>query len=297
MRIIEKLFMRYGWACFYRRKTTSVLQNNLHTDQPFKQLIASWRYWCADPFIVKEKDKYYVFCELMDIKTSYALLGIAELNPSGKTYVRPIADLKCHVSYPNVFKIKDTWYMIPETSNRKTIELYKAIKFPYEWKKIATLANNINAADTTVFVQDNKYYIFIYEQNYNPDKLSIAHLNLETFKLENICSVMEYYTRVGRPAGNIFVEGDKYYRPVQYGINEYGEKIFVYRFAFDVINKKYKEEKVKELSLADFDEKLEKQGFKCCHTYNSVGDFEVIDTKYAKFSLLKPIYWIMKHFV
>ena len=135
MNILKRMFMNYGWACFYRRKITYVLQDNLQTSQPFKQLITSWRYWCADPFIVKEDDKYYVFCELMDIKTCKGLLGLAELNPFGKTYVQPIADLKCHVSYPNISKENDTWYMIPETSSRKTIELYKAIKFPYKWEK------------------------------------------------------------------------------------------------------------------------------------------------------------------
>lgn len=108
---------------------------------------------------------------------------------------------------------------------------------------------------------------------------------------------MEYYTLVGRPAGNIFIKDGIYYRPTQFGINEYGEKILVYRFEFDSINKKYREEKIKDLSLADFDKNLEKKGFKCCHTYNTCDEFEVIDTKYAKFSLLKPIYWIIKHFV
>lgn len=286
--------MRCGWACFYRKKTSSIFDDNLHTGQPFKQLVTSWRYWCADPFIVHEKGKYYVFCELMDIKKSYALLGLAELNPLCKTYVRPIADLKCHVSYPNVFKAEDTWYMIPETSKRKTIELYKALKFPYKWEKVTVLASNIDAADTTIFVQNDKYYVFIYEQN-KPYKLSIACLNLKTFKLENIYPVADYSQKVGRPAGNILVEKGMFYRPAQLGVNEYGEKIFIYKFVFDPVNKKYKEEKIKTLQLSDFDEKLVKKGFKCCHTYNACDDFEVIDTKYAKYSLLKPVYWIMKH--
>lgn len=295
-KLFDKLFMEHGWACFYRRRTNSVLAGPLTSKQPFSELLTSWRYWCADPFIVYENGQYYVFCELMDIKTSHGLLGLAKLNPSGKTYVKPIADLTCHVSYPNVFKVQGTWYMIPETSERKTIELYRAVHFPDKWEKQAVLAENIIAADTTMFEQNGQFYVFIYEPLHNPDKLHIARLNLQTGQLENKRMVKEYDTRVGRPAGNIWIENGKYYRPVQSGTQKYGEKMFIYEFQFDPQSGHYTEQLVKELTLGAFDLQLVKAGFSGCHTYNACGDFEIIDTTYACLSLFRPLRLLLKKF-
>lgn len=294
--LLQHLFTERGWSCFYRRKKTSVLGGSLNNGQPFSELLTSWRYWCADPFLVQENGAYYVFCELMDTKTSHGLVGLAELNPGGKTYVKPIADLGCHVSYPNIFKVQNTWYMIPETSGRKTIELYQAVRFPDKWEKQAVLAENIIAADTTVFKQDGQFYVFIYEPLHNPDKLHIARLNLQTGQLENKRMVKEYDTRVGRPAGNCWVENGKYYRPVQSGTKKYGEKMFVYEFQFDPQSGRYTEREVKSLELAAFDPQLVKTGFSGCHTYNACGDFEIIDTTYAHFSCLRPLRLLLKYF-
>lgn len=296
MRFFKYLFTECGWACFYRRKTTSILSGSLDNGQVFSEILTSCRYWCADPFIVSENGQYYVFCELMDIKTSHGVLGLAKLNPGGKTYANPIVDLTCHVSYPNVFKVKDTWYMIPETSERKMIELYMAVHFPDKWTKVAVLAENITAADTTVFEQEGQLYLFIYEPLHNPDKLHVAELNLQTWQLENKRLVKEYDTRVGRPAGNCWIEDGKYYRPVQSGSQKYGEKMFVYEFQFDTKNGKYTEQQVKELTLAAFAPQLVKSGFSGCHTYNACGDFEIIDTTYARFSLSRPFRLLLKCF-
>ena len=295
-KLFDKLFIEHGWTCFYRRKTNSVLAGPLQSKQPFAEILTSWRYWCADPFIVEENGTYYVLCELMDIKTSHGLLGLAELNPGGKTYVRPIADLGCHVSYPNVFKVQDTWYMIPETSGRKTIELYQSVHFPDKWEKKAVLAENITAADTTVFWQNGRPYVFIYEPHHNPDKLSIARLDVTAGKLTEQHLVKEYHTRVGRPAGNVWEENGKSYRPVQSGTQAYGEKMFVYAFEFDPQTGTYHEQEVKALTLAEFDPQLVKAGFSGCHTYNACGDFEIIDTTYARFSPLRPLRLLLKKF-
>lgn len=299
MKLFNKLFFEHGWVCFYRRKKSSVLSNSYSysysNNQQFKQLITDNRYWCADPFIVREREKYYVFCELMDTKTSHGLIGVAELNPYGKTYVRPIIDLKCHASYPNLFKVQDTWYMIPETSERKTIELYQAVFFPDKWERKSILAENIMSVDTTVFLQDGQHYVFIYEPHHNPDKLSIAKLNVFDGILEDKILVKNYQSRVGRPAGNVWVEKEQYYRPVQSGIKKYGEKMLIYSFQFNKKNKTYIEKEEKILSLEDFDKSLSRYFFGC-HTYNSCDDFEVVDTTYVRFSIFRPIRLLLKYF-
>lgn len=50
--------------------------------------------------------------------------------------------------------------MIPETCVNKSIELWKALDFPYKWEKHSNLMNDISAADTTPFYHEGMWYLF-----------------------------------------------------------------------------------------------------------------------------------------
>ena len=291
---LKKFFIEHTWKCFFRKKTSFILKENQENRQVLKPLLTVGQYWCADPFIVYEKGQYYVFCEMMDCKTSHGILGVVELNLYKKNYVKPVMDFDCHMSYPNVFKYNENWYMIPETCGRKTIELYKAIQFPCKWEKISILKNNLHAVDTTVFEQENKYYVFIYEPNDEHNILSVAELDMENFKLKNITKVKEYSSRIGRPAGNIIKYNGKTYRPTQYGVNYYGEKIVFKEFKFNPITFFYDEKDVKEFTVKDIDLSKRNSNVLGCHTYNSVKDYEIIDIIYTQFSLFRPIRLLLK---
>ncbi len=285
MNLLNKLFFETWWFTYYR---------NDAKDMHWKKIYCSGRYWCADPFVVKDGCNTYAFCEVMDTKKSRGLIGCVELDEDNRSEMRVIMDLGCHASYPNVFKYDGSWFMIPETSARRTIELYRAVEFPYIWDRGTPILNNINAVDTTIFIENGIIYVFIYEPNGNKNRLSIGVLNLEQNMIEDIKLVKEYDAKIGRPAGGIINKDGQLFRPTQYGVNYYGERIDLYKITdFPSLYNEIKSSVIDEsiCSVRPLGYK-----YKGIHTYNLVDGIEIIDKQFRVFKLLRPIKLLFKRF-
>lgn len=293
---ITRFFTETKWISLYRVRETEILPFNNDSALPWKQLKSDERYWCADPFLAEEKGQFYVFCEMMDCKKSVGLLGAAPLNTSADTYIEPVAHLDCHTSYPNVFKWQNSWYMVPETCARKTIELYQAVRFPDRWEKIGVLAENLHAVDTTVFTLNDKLYAFIYEPDGAKNILSIAELDMQIRRFIRTQKVKEYDCRIGRPAGNVICHQGHMFRPTQYGVNTYGGYIVWKEFSFDPVSYRYDEKDVAQIRPDEIKAIPDIPVWRGCHTYNCVGNIEIIDVKYQYFSPLKPLRSFCKKF-
>ena len=294
MKLIEKLFFEGVWECYFRDiQSVSLLDKKAVADN-WNKIIVPRRYWCADPFIVNDEKDNYVFCELMDRKISRGLLGIGKLSVNGETKITILADLGCHTSYPNIFTVNGEWFMIPETVDRKSIELYKAKVFPYTWEKVATILNGINAVDTTVFFMNEKMFLFIYDENGVNNKLSIGELDLNTYTVKNIKKVMQYTSKVGRPGGNIVYKAGQLLRPTQYGVNHYGEALIFKNFQYNPENGEYHEEDVMEMRPVDIMPEYIAKNLNGLHTYNQVGKYEIIDVHRKNFFIERPLVSLLK---
>lgn len=294
MKLIEKLFFEGVWECYFRDiQSVSLLDKKAVADN-WNKIIVPRRYWCADPFIVNDEKDNYVFCELMDRKISRGLLGIGKLSVNGETKITILADLGCHTSYPNIFTVNGEWFMIPETVDRKSIELYKAKVFPYTWEKVATILNGINAVDTTVFFMNEKMFLFIYDENGVNNKLSIGELDLNTYTVKNIKKVMQYTSKVGRPGGNIVYKDGQMLRPTQYGVNHYGEALIFKNFQYNPENGEYHEEDVMEMRPVDIMPEYIAKNLNGLHTYNQVGKYEIIDVHRKNFFIERPLVSLLK---
>ena len=205
-----------------------------------------------------------------------------------------LADLGCHTSYPNIFTVNGEWFMIPETVDRKSIELYKAKVFPYTWEKVATILNGINAVDTTVFFMNEKMFLFIYDENGVNNKLSIGELDLNTYTVKNIKKVMQYTSKVGRPGGNIVYKDGQMLRPTQYGVNHYGEALIFKNFQYNPENGEYHEEDVMEMRPVDIMPEYIAKNLNGLHTYNQVGKYEIIDVHRKNFFIERPLVSLLK---
>jgi hypothetical protein len=212
---------------FFREQWTPVLRA---LDGSFLKIIAppEDRFW-ADPFIVENNGKKYLFVE-QQIGFENGTLGVIEIFPD-LTYSEfvPILEKNYHLSFPNVFHFENNWYLIPETHENKTIDLYKAADFPYKWKYETALMKNITAADSTVFYHQNKWWLFtsislennslnnnlhIFYSDYFPSDKWTAHPeNPVVSGLKN-----------SRMAGAVFVRDGKIYRPAQDCVKDYGQK-------------------------------------------------------------------------
>ena len=280
---VMRLFAEEIWECHIRCNY-----------QAWSRIIASNRYWCADPFVVKDDEgvKWHFFCEMLDRYKSRGFIGYSEIKENGIVKPRIIEDLGCHASYPCVFRHEKKWYMIPETVDRHSIELYTAAEFPFKWNKIADLASHLPAVDTTVFQLEGEYYVFIYEQYEKGNRLSIGRLDFSTLSLQDVQLVQQYSSKLGRPAGNVIMREGRYYRPTQYGVNHYGEEIVFKEFCYNPRTKKYWEKDVTIKRAEDFlKSDIQYTG---CHTYNCLGKYEVIDVLRRKIFLFRPVMCLLK---
>ena len=75
-------------------------------------------------------------------------------------------------------------------------------------------------------------------------------------------------------------------RIAQYGVGEYGKGLIIYEI--DEVEPVYKEHEVKRVMPEDVPVESDRK-FTGIHTYNSLGDIEVIDLKYTSYSLSEYI--------
>jgi hypothetical protein len=182
----------------------------------------------ADPFPAKEKDKYFIFVEEVLYKNKKGHISVIELDQDGK-YREPVKVLEkeYHLSYPFIFRWRDGYFMIPETSKNKTIELYRSTNFPFEWKLEAVLMQDLKAVDATLFELDGLWWMFV---NIGAEGTLNAFDELHLFYAESPLGPWQPHkrnpvksdVRSARPAGRLFRWRGDWYRPAQNCSQNYG---------------------------------------------------------------------------
>jgi len=245
----------------------------------FKAINPPRRLFWADPFIIADENNYYVFVEEFIYKTNKAHLSVLQLNCDGHLIKsEKILERPYHLSYPFVFKIDGTYYMIPETNQNKTIELYKCCDFPYIWKFEKYIMENISATDTTLFHYENKWWLFTTIDQTG----GVSSCSTELFLFYSDDPIMGKWVSHplnpvvsdesrARCAGKIFVDGGKIYRPSQDCSIRYGRGLNINHIT-KLNEQEYNEVLLKEIK-PDWDPKL-----KGLHTINSDKDMIIIDT-------------------
>ncbi|WP_445116478.1 glucosamine inositolphosphorylceramide transferase family protein [Acinetobacter sp. WZC-1] len=261
-------YIRFGWL-----------------DQPFTQLDQLKQLYevhspnkltFADCFYAAHDNRHYIFFEEVDDQHPVGFLSVFEVFKDGThTEPQPVLKLDYHLSYPCVFQIRDDWYMIPETSANKTIELWKCTDFPLKWEKHSNLMENIEAVDSTPFYHEDRWYLFTSTRRNCKkfgDRLDIFHTedilnpDWKEHPLNPVCKGILQY----RMAGKVFHYQDKLIRPSQDSLKRYGGNI-EFKFIQELSPTTYKEQLL-EIMLPDWNK--EDDG---CHTINVQENFVVLD--------------------
>lgn len=112
----------------------------------------------ADPFITKENGIFYCFFEICTGRITTSELGYAfSYNGITWNYGCKLKGFESRCAFPNVFKYRDNWYMIPDTSGN--IDVYKAVNFPEKWVKVNTLIEG-RFSDTDIVEINGIWYLF-----------------------------------------------------------------------------------------------------------------------------------------
>lgn len=110
----------------------------------------------ADPFIFSYKKKDYVFFENNDLKLNKGKISFGEINQNKLIKIKDILNLNFHLSYPFIWEYEGNFYLLPETSENKSIHIWKAKKFPNKWVYFKTLLKNEYCCDTTILQDKSK---------------------------------------------------------------------------------------------------------------------------------------------
>ena len=216
-------YIRFGW-----------LDESLKNQEPLKNLFeihSSKEFTFADSFYVQDHDRHYIFFEEVDDQHPVGFLSVLEVFKDGThTTPKSILKLDYHLSYPCVFKVENDWYMIPESSANKTVELWKCIDFPLKWEKHSNLLENIEAVDSTPLYHEGMWYLFTSTRRNCKkfgDRLDlfftqdILNPNWQEHPQNPVCKGKIQYRMAGKP----FIYQNKLVRPSQDSLKRYGGHI------------------------------------------------------------------------
>ncbi len=234
------------------------------------------RFW-ADPHVLYANGGYHVFFEDASVHSGKGHISVMS-SADGKTFdlPQPIIEQPYHLSYPFVFEWQDDFYLIPESAENETIELYKCKQFPDSWELDRVLMEDVLAYDATLFHHDSKWWMFvnICEQAgaSSWDELCIFSSDSPLSRdwrphpLNPVISDV----RQARSAGRIFKEGDKYYRPSQDSSRRYGYGLKLNEITI------LTETRYEERSVANFEPNWS-PFVKAIHSFSKAGDLTFID--------------------
>lgn len=277
IRLISEFFKRLFYAdqwflLFSLKQDLSGDLGKFNKIKPAKNI-----FW-ADPHVVQVDDGYYIFIEEFLRAENKGHISVVELDRNTGNWKPPIKVLEkdYHLSYPFIFKWNDKFYMVPESRANKTIDLYECTEFPYKWNFKQCLMENVSAVDTTLIHHSGKWWLFtaIAEND-----AAAPNVELFLFYSDDLFSgnwkahpgnPIISDIKNARPAGSLFAEGTKLFRPSQDCSKSYG-----YGFDLNEIEvlseTEYREKKV--LSIRpNWDKKI-----LGTHTFATCGNLTVID--------------------
>lgn len=181
--------------------------------------------YIADPFFIKESGTYYLFVELKgEGNANIALL--TSLNGQEYEYVGIVLDEPFHLSYPQVFKYKEEFYMLPEASGSNQLLLYKAEDFPYSWKISDTLIKNWSLKDPSLLLSSEINLIVAVDDNLKQHMFSSDSLRGSWSEIQINNQWLENETR---PGGRFFQIDNKWFLPFQNHSLGYGTGVSLYQ--------------------------------------------------------------------
>jgi hypothetical protein len=229
----------------------------------------------ADPFLFRREGRRYVFFEDYDSRSGRAEIRYLEIDEHGR-HCSPRLALRqdCHLSYPFVFAEGDDVYMLPETAGHRTVELYRAARFPDEWTLERVLLSDVTATDATLLRHEGRWWLFVAlatDGGRPVDELCLfssdsLHGEWEPHPLNPVVSDV----RSARPAGRIFSRSGQLIRPAQDCSEAYGGRLVFNRI--DVLSPtEYREAPIGAIEPAVDTGNLR------THSYDSDGTYEVLD--------------------
>jgi hypothetical protein len=245
LRFIPRLAARYvkykwgehtrdtQWFIAYKRRRTELADAVPDTTfYGYKHLRPpADRFW-ADPFPVRVGGRDFIFFEEFLKKTGRGRIACIEINESGPVGSPAVAlETDYHLSYPNVFEWDGALHMVPETLEKRCVQLFRCVSFPDRWERVANLLENVSAVDPTMILWNGRWWLFIAmaePRTTSWDELYVYHADSPRGPwIPHARNPVKSDVRSARPAGRFFTQGGRLLRPAQDGSRNYGHAIVI----------------------------------------------------------------------
>jgi hypothetical protein len=222
-----------GWSIGYGQskiypKEINVKENAIYSIEKLKEQNDS-TVFLADPFFVKEKGVFYLFFEHKKTKTNGDVGLLTSIDGKNYKYSGTVLTQKFHLSYPQVFKYRNDFYMVPESKQANAVLLYKAYQFPYDWRVCDTLIDKVQYKDPSIYVSDSLNIMVA-----SDDKL-----NMYVYQADSLFGKWKLHKKPiafmgteARAGGRFFADRKGLILPIQNCTNGYGYGLSLYRFSF-----------------------------------------------------------------
>ena len=234
--------------------------------------------WAADPFLVEYKGRTYLFAELFLYRSERnGVIGycVYDNGTFGQWHVS--MDEHWHLSYPNVYIKDEELYMCPESWQKNEVGIYRLVEFPDKWQQTECLFSNVKYVDTTFLEQEGTQYIFTFAPSFDGDKGQLLLIRRNENGTMEAPVVLSEDISLARPGGKILCHDGKLFRVSQDCLKSYGEGLVFSEI--DSLWPNYRERVVRRVLPKDLRIETKKEVLGI-HTYNRLGDLEVIDIKY-----------------
>jgi hypothetical protein len=266
-RRLEKVKRREEWFVAARRRGSG---------DDFHRFDARAGEDFADPFAFEHDGETYVFFERLAPRAGRASIACVRVDHSGRPLERPRTVLApdYHVSYPFVFRRGGEIYMIPESREHATVDLYRATDFPSHWVLEAHLLSGVRAVDATLLEDASQLWLFLNVAEPGASINDELHVYMSSalagpWSPHRENPVVSDVARA-RPAGRIFRRDGMLIRPSQDCSSGYGRAIVLNRI--DVLTaSEYRETPIERIE-PDW-----APGLVGTHTYNATDRLEVVD--------------------
>jgi len=219
----------------WRHEHFVVFVRNLETGRTRQMPSPRYGYY-ADPFIWVKDGRIWLFVEEFMFASNRGRITVLELSADLSVISkRPVAfaddasRIDCHASFPFLFEHDGAIYMLPETGQRNSINLYVCVEWPYLWKKQRRLLA-ANAADTMMFNHGQMWWLITSLRSSQHRVLAVYTLNdlLTSEPVPHPVNARKLFndiaTGTGRNAGMVFKGTDGHWgRLMQDSRDIYGQ--------------------------------------------------------------------------
>jgi hypothetical protein len=277
-RLAQRLWRKF-LSIFFLEKWIILISARKDAGEPswadFKPIIPPRDRLWADPFPWTRDGRTYIFVEELIYSNKRGHISCLMLDEHLNIVSNSIVlQRPYHLSYPFIFSYSGQLYMVPETKENCSIELYRCVEFPDCWEFEKTLVKDIKALDTTLFEYDGRWWLFVNVEEGDGQRdalhLYYADTPLSDHWIPLPGNPVVKDIRSARPAGRIFSRGQALFRPSQDCSVRYG-----YAINFN---------RIIDLSEADYCEEREwvfkppRTGdYVGTHTWNETDTIKVID--------------------